>query len=220
MTSFAQWLNSFFSGYDRAIFEFLHSVAEHCGAFMTPFLSAISLSGEKGLLVFLVAFILMLFKKSRKVGVCMFGAVCCGALITSITLKPLIERLRPFEVSELYHQMWTFVGAVEEDGFSFPSGHVTAAMSGMTALVLSGGKKNLWIACPYVILMGISRNYFIAHYPSDVLGAMIVGLISAIAAYFIMKLMFSFFEKHRDKKFFNFILEFDISNLFKPQSKQ
>ena len=93
-------------------------------------------------------------------------------------------------------------------------------MSGMTALVLAGGKKKLWIACPYVILMGISRNYFIAHYPSDVLGAMIVGLISAIAAYFIMKLMFSFFEKHRDKKFFNFILEFDISNLFKNKSKQ
>ncbi len=198
------------NAFDDAILSFYHLLAENAGFILTPIMSFITLIGEKGILMFLLALVMMLFPKTRKAGVCIFGAVCCGALITNVILKDTVARLRPLDASELYREWWQFVGAHPEDGFSFPSGHVTAAMAGTTALWLSCGKKYLAVGVPYVALMAISRNYLMAHYPTDVLTAALVGLFSALVAYLIAKLIFDLLEKKREVKLFAFVLEFDI----------
>ena len=215
MTTFAEWLNSFFYSYDAAILNALHSLAESCGGLFTPFFALITLLGEKGIMFFLAAAVLMLFKRTRRIGVCLFGAVCCGALITNICLKDIVARPRPFESVELFRSFWEYVGSPAEDGFSFPSGHVTAAASGALALAFCLGKKYLTPAVAWIVLMGISRNYLMAHYPSDVLCAMIVGAVSAIAAYYITRLIYFVLEKYKGNKLFAFILTFDIIAIFK-----
>lgn len=215
MTAIAEMLNSIFYAYDAAILNALHSLAEACGAFFTPFFAIITLLGEKGIMFFLAAAILMLFKKTRPLGVCIFGAVCCGALITNICLKDIIARPRPFETVELFRTFWEFVGSPAEDGFSFPSGHVTAAASGAIAIALCKGKKFIAPAAAWIVLMGISRNYLMAHYPSDVLCAIIVGAVSAVAAYYITRLIYFVLEKYKDNKFFAFILNFDVIQLLR-----
>ena len=194
---------------DTAILSFYHSLAEAAGGVMTPLMSFITLIGEKGILMFLLAAVLMLFPKTRRAGVCIFGAVCCGALITNIILKDAVARLRPFEADVLFKEWWQIVGSPTEDGFSFPSGHVTAATAGMLALCLTRGKKWIAPAAIYVILMGVSRNYLMAHYPSDVIAAMLVGAFSAIVAFIITKLIFAFLEKHGDNGFCRFLLNFE-----------
>ena len=204
--------------FDYTILEFYHGLAEIAGTVLTPIAKFITLIGEKGILMFLLAFVLMLFPKTRKSGVCIFGAVCCGALITNIILKDFIARPRPIVAEEpIFREWWEFIGAPKENGFSFPSGHATAAAAGMLALVLSEGKKYLWAAIPYVTLMCASRNYLMAHYPTDVLAGAIVGTISAIIAYFIAKIIFIFLEKYRRNKLFGFVLDFDIRNIFKKK---
>lgn len=210
LTSAALWLNSFFSGYDNAILKLLHGIETILGPVLTPIMKLITLMGEKGLLMFLLAFALMCFAKSRKTGLCLFGAVCCGALITNIILKDSIARPRPFETVELYKQWWIAVGSPAEDGFSFPSGHMTACASGMTALTLMKGRKLLVPSVIIVFLMGVSRNYLMAHYPSDVLVATFVGLFSGFAAYFIANLIYHFLEAHDDIPLFAFVLDFDL----------
>ena len=204
---------------DGAILSWLHSLAELTGGALTPLMSFITLIGEKGITMFLLALCLMLFPKTRKAGVCIFGAVCCGALITNVILKDLVARPRPFEAEALYREWWQFVGSPAEDGFSFPSGHVTAAAAGWTAICLMWGKK--WIApsIAYVALMALSRNYLMAHYPSDVIAAMCVGILSAIVAYMISGFIFKFLEDHRDKRLYSFILDFDLSGLLKQKNK-
>ena len=194
---------------DTAILSFYHSLAEAAGGFLTPLMSFITLIGEKGILMFLLAAVLMMFPKTRRAGVCVFGAVCCGALITNIILKDTVARLRPFEADALLGEWWQFVGSPAEDGFSFPSGHVTAAMAGMLSLCLTRGKKWIAPAILYVVLMGASRNYLMAHYPSDVLAAILVGALSAFVALIITKLIFAFLEKYRDNGFCRFVLEFE-----------
>ena len=194
---------------DGTILSFYHFLAEAAGGFLTPLMKLITLVGEKGILMFLLAAVLILFPKTRRAGVCIFGAVCCGALITNIILKDSVARLRPFEADALFREWWQFVGTPAEDGFSFPSGHVTAATAGMLALCLTRGKK--WIApsAIYIVLMAASRNYLMAHYPSDVLAAMLVGAFSAIVAYMITRMIFSFLEKKKENKFCAFLLEFE-----------
>ena len=200
---------------DAAILSFYHMLAEVAGGVLTPIKSVITLIGEKGILMFLLAAILMLFPRTRRAGVCIFGAVCCGALITNVVLKDLVARPRPMDADALFREWWQLVGAPNEDGFSFPSGHVTAAAAGMIALCLTRGKKLIAAAAAYIVLMCVSRNYLMAHYPSDVLAAVLVGAISAIAAYFISKYIFVFLEAHEDNGFCKFVLQFEPIKLKK-----
>ena len=210
LTAAAQWLNTAFSGFDGAILRLLHAVAGGVGAVLTPLMKLITLLGEKGLLMFLLAFIFMWFARTRRSGVCIFGAVCCGALITNMILKDTIARPRPFETMELYKSWWIAVGSPAEDGFSFPSGHVTALTAGMTSLWLTRGKKYISPSAVSVLLMCISRNYLMAHYPSDVLCAAIIGTASAFIAYGITCLIYRFLEAYGDYSLPAFILDDDL----------
>lgn len=210
LSSAALAINSLFAGYDKVFLTVLHWLETILGPVLTPIMKLITLLGEKGLIMFLLAFVLMCFSKSRKTGLCLFGAVCCGALITNIILKDTIARPRPFETVEQYRQWWMAVGSPKEDGFSFPSGHMTACTAGMTALTLMKGRKLLVPSIVIVFLMGVSRNYLMAHYPSDVLAAAFVGLFSGFAAWFIANLIYKFLEAHDDVPLFSFILDFDL----------
>ena len=213
LTAFAQWLNTAFAGYDKAILGLMHRLAQAAGGLLTPLMKLITLLGEKGLLMLLAAVVLICFARTRKIGVCLFGAVCCGALITNIILKDAVARPRPFETVELFRQYWQFLGSPAEDGFSFPSGHVTAAAAGMTALSLIHSKK--WIApgAAWVLLMAVSRNYLMAHYPSDVLFAAVIGLASGVIAWLITRLIFRLLEQYADRTFCELCLDFDIRDL-------
>ena len=176
LTAIAQWLNTAFAGYDYAILQALHNLAGAAGGFFTPLCRAITLLGEKGILFLVLGIVLMLFPKTRKAGICMFGAVCCGALITNFWLKDFVARPRPLTV-EPFRTWWQAAGAYAESEYSFPSGHVTAAMAGVTALVLAGKKPARWWAYLFVLAMGVARNYLMAHYPSDVLGGAAIAAI-------------------------------------------
>lgn len=210
LTAFAQWLNTAFAGYDMAILKILHAIAGALGPVLTPIMKLITLLGEKGILLLLLALGLMCFSRTRRIGVCVFGAVCCGALITNFILKDWVARPRPFETLEIYRQWWEAVGSPAEDGFSFPSGHVTAAAAGMTALCLMKGRRLVVPSVVIVLLMAISRNYLMAHYPSDVLFAAVIGVASAFIAYYITKLIFHLLEEHEDLRFCELALNFDL----------
>lgn len=211
MTSAALWLNEFFSGYDNAILSLMHSLATALGAVLTPLMKVITFLGEKGIIFFLLALIFMCFSSERDTGVCVFGAVCCGALITNMILKDSIARPRPFETVEQFREWWVYVGSPFEDGYSFPSGHVTACAAGMTALSLMKGKKLVVPSVVIVLLMAISRNYLMAHYPSDVLVAAIIGVASGFIAWVITRFIFRFLEDRRGSMpIAELVLDFDI----------
>ena len=208
LTVFSDFINNIFSSFDSLLLGACHS-AEHAGAILTTIARAVTFIGEKGIVFFALALLLVMFRKTRRTGVCLFGAVCCGALIGNIILKDLVARPRPL-TTEAYSAWWSFVGSPAEDGFSFPSGHVTAAMAGVTALCLSCRRKTMLLGYIYVLLMAFSRCYLMAHYPSDVMAAVLIGGISAVIAFFIAKWIFIMLEKHREKRLFGFILDFDL----------
>lgn len=209
-TAIAEWLNTAFSGYDSAILGFMNTLAGKAGGFLTPLMKVITFLGEKGIIFFLLAIGFMCYSRTRKMGVCMFGAVCCGALITNIILKDMVARPRPFEYLALYKSYWDYIGSPAESGFSFPSGHVTAVTAGMGSLCFTKGKKMILPTVIVVALMGISRNYLMAHFPSDVLFAMLIGAFSAFVAYLITKAIFIYLEDNDDFPVCAAILDFDL----------
>lgn len=216
LTVVAEWLNTTFYGFDHAILSVLHELALLTNGNLNWLFKFISLFAEKGLFLILLSICLMLFKKTRKFGICMFGAIGAGAIITNFILKDMIARPRPYMSGILeYKDWWQYAGKVTESDFSFPSGHTTAMTAAMMSLVFMAKTKNKYWCILFILLMGISRNYLMVHYPTDVIGGMISGLIGATVAYFITLLIYKILDKYKDVKLFNFIKNFDIINAMK-----
>lgn len=213
-----EMLNNVFGSFDSSIINAFISLANGSGSFFTPLFKVISLLGEKGLIFFVASIILMLFSKTRKAGICIFGAVACGALITNIILKDAIARPRPCQSN--FMNEWLSLGFPAEDGYSFPSGHMTAISSAMFAVLFSFKKKFSWIGLPFIILMGISRIYLLAHYPTDVIAGIIVGVVSATIAFFITKLIYNILLKNSNNKFCDFVLYKGLHFQAKKQDNQ
>ena len=211
MTAAASWLMDFFSGMDLGILSLMHTLAVYLGVVLTPFARAVTFLGEKGIVFFLLSLVLMCRSRTRPLGVCIFGAVCCGALITNIILKDLVARPRPFETLAVYRSWWEYIGSPAEDGFSFPSGHVTAAAAGMGALCFMRGRKWVLPAVLVVLVMAICRNYLMAHFPSDVLAAAIIGVFSAFVAWVITMQIFGFLgSRPKGDRFAEFVMGWDL----------
>jgi Na+-driven multidrug efflux pump len=85
-------------------------------------------------------------------------------------------------------------------------------------LTLAEGKKYLAVSIPYVALMAASRNYFIVHYPTDVIAGAIVGTLGGIIAYFITRGIYHALKKRENSKFCHFVLNFDVIGIRKNKS--
>ena len=180
-TAIAEWLNTTFAGYDSAILGFMNTLAGKAGGFLTPLMKLITFLGEKGIIFFLLAIGFMCFSKTRRMGVCMFGAVCCGALITNIILKDMVARPRPFEYMAIYKSYWDYIGSPAESGFSFPSGHTWSAVTGAW-VITAANRKFGWWAIPLAAALTFSRLYLFVHFPSDILSGALIGAALGLAA--------------------------------------
>ncbi|MBE6963197.1 MAG: phosphatase PAP2 family protein [Ruminococcaceae bacterium] len=139
----------------------------------TPFLDrvvpAFTQLSNHGEIWIAMAVLLMLWKKTRKAGL----SVSCGLLLDLLTvnmlLKPLVGRVRPFAVNTAVQLL---VEAPHDA--SFPSGHTGVSFAAVGALYASGSP--LWKpASVLAALMALSRLYLYVHWPSDIIGGVIVG---------------------------------------------
>lgn len=196
LTPIAQWLNDTFATYDYTILHALHQLAVSTNQAFTPFFVFISLLAQKGIGLLVLGLILTILPRTRKIGITILFAIALGALFTNVCIKNFVARPRPFiDTSLIYHKWWQFVGAHQDHEYSFPSGHTTATMATMTAIFLTTNRKKSWMCFFFVILMGISRNYLMMHYPSDILGGIIIGGLAGILSFVTIRFTFSFLEK-------------------------
>ncbi len=110
-----------------------------------------------------------------------------GILLTATlgaSLKFAIRRDRPFKT-------YNFIHAKDKVGpYSFPSNHTALAFATATTLSLSYPKWYV-IAPAYLWASGVSysRMYLGVHYPSDILGGMVIGIGSSFLVWKVDKWM-------------------------------
>lgn len=128
--------------------------------------------GNKGILWIIIGILLIAIKKYRKYGyMLIFALILCG-IIGNLTLKPLIARSRPFDVEPLLQPL--LISPPKD--FSFPSGHTMASFASSIVIYYMNKKLGI-LAFALSILIAFSRLYLYVHYPSDVLGGMIIGIL-------------------------------------------
>lgn len=167
-----------------------------CGAVLTPVFKAITLSGNMGLIFIIAAAVMLIFGKTRKTGVSALVALVFGFLFTNIILKNVVARGRPFsDTTSEFYVVWKAAGGLTESGYSFPSGHTTAATAFGVSLFMAMNKRYSWAFLFIPVVMGFTRIYFVVHYASDVFGGFVAGGISAVISYFIVKAIYKKLKK-------------------------
>ena len=135
-------------------------------------LPAITTLGNSGLIWIILAGILLLIPKYRKVGAAVLTGLVLEVICCNLVLKPLVARIRPCDVNTAVQLL-----IARPDDFSFPSGHIGASFAAVAALYTS--RNRLWIpSLILAVLIAFSRLYLYVHYPSDVLAGVVIGIMA------------------------------------------
>lgn len=177
---------------DFAVIDFIQ---EHIRcAFLDTVLPIITNFAEAGIGWIALAVLLLFFKKTRKTALMMGVALILGLLIGNATLKPLVARVRPYDINTAVELL---VAPLHD--FSFPSGHTLASFE--CAGVLMIRDKRLGIpALVLAIIIAFSRLYLYVHYPTDIIVGALLGLLFAFIGVFVINKIFDTVEARTGKK--------------------
>ncbi|MBR5152364.1 MAG: phosphatase PAP2 family protein [Clostridia bacterium] len=142
-----------------------------------PFLDALmprlTVLGNAGIFWILVALVLLMIPKTRRCGIAMAIALLLTLLMGNCLLKPLIARPRPFSMDSAI----SILIPPPED-FSFPSGHTYSGIA--SAIILWRFNRKLGIpAMILAIMIAFTRLYLMLHFPSDIFGGVLLGILCA-----------------------------------------
>lgn len=128
-----------------------------------------------------LAFILMIgifsrFRRSCLNKILQVGLTLFLAALIVFILKNLIQRERPFR------ETLTVEKLAKGGSPSFPSGHAMEAFAMATSISLLFRRKEIQVPVfLWACLVGYSRMVLGVHYPSDVIGGILTGIILALS---------------------------------------
>lgn len=169
-------------------------------ALRTPFLDFImpyiTYLGSGGAVWIITAVIMLLFKKSRRAGIVLLLSLLSGLIISTLGLKHLIARERPFNTAGALLNARSLLIGIPSGRFSFPSGHAVSSFSAAAVLMMYDRK----IGCAALVLAALiafSRLYLYVHFPSDVIAGAILGVLLAFISAKAVNLVW---RKYYEKK--------------------
>lgn len=132
--------------------------------------------GNGGIIWLAAAAIMICWKKTRRCGITTGVSLGIMFLSCNVVLKNLVQRGRPCwedtTVKLLIHS---------PSDYSFPSGHTFAAFA--AAFCIRRFYKKAGIAA-YILasVIAFSRMYLFVHYPTDILGGAVLGILTGMLA--------------------------------------
>ncbi len=150
------------------------SIIQYIQTFQSPaldlFFQGVTFLGEE---TFILLFFTVLYwtvdkQMAQFIGLSFFISLCVNTSIKEILHLPRpigLEGIRSLRVHTA-------------TGFSFPSGHTQAVTSLASSVAVYMKKRSITIlAITIIILVGLSRLYLGVHWPTDVLGGIILALL-------------------------------------------
>ena len=159
-------------GFDNMINGVIRNVTDG----KTSFYKILTFFGS-GIFLSLCCVLLFIFVKDNSKRIMIVANLIIVSLFSNFVLKPIFHRDRPIDM------------IVSENGYSFPSSHAFIATAFYGLLIYFVYKSNLScrikiliISCLSLVIFGIgvSRVYLGVHYPTDVIGGFVGGVIYLI----------------------------------------
>lgn len=133
-----------------------------------------------------IALLFIIFKKTRKIGICMGCALIIEVILCDGVLKHIFARPRPYNVLTQFEPLLPKLSS-----YSFPSGHTMSSFAGAFSLFVAESvyypvaelegffKRHKFglSAILLAVIISFSRVYLFMHWPSDILAAAIIGII-------------------------------------------
>lgn len=146
--------------------------------FLTPIMTFITHLGDRGWFWIVCAAVCLVLPKTRRTGITMSISMLFNMLATNLFLKNVLARTRPYVAVEGLHRI-----IEAQSDYSFPSGHTACSFAAAVVVFLMCPRK---VGVPTLVLavgISLSRLYVGVHFPTDVLGGVIVGTAAAFLAY-------------------------------------
>ena len=163
--------------------------------FHNPVLDALAVflnyAGEHGEIWIAFTLLLLLFRRTRKAGCAMATALVLYLVAGDCILKPLFARARPCDLNTSITML-----VARPHGHSFPSGHTASGVAAAYALWLQNRK----LGAPALVLaafIAFTRLYLYVHFPPDILGGAVLGIVLGAAASALANYVANLKEKQR-----------------------
>ena len=176
LTAFQNFLYTCAISFDLPVLDWIQANLK--SSVMDTVMPIITVFGDAGIFWMVVSALLFIFPKTRRTGLGMAIAMMIGLIVCNVTLKPLVARIRPYDLQAELGVTIQLLGERMHD-FSFPSGHTIASFE--AAVVMLKNSKKLGIpAMILAVLISFSRLYLYVHYPTDVIASVILGTLFAL----------------------------------------
>lgn len=191
--------------------KFLGFLQECHTSIMDTIMTLFTHLGDAGIIWMLLTLTLLIIPKTRKAGHVMFLSLLFSLLIVNIGVKPMVLRCRPMWLEFFTNtEGWKneIISSVNllvdyEKDFSFPSGHTSSSFAAAVGLFACMEGKKKWYGVYALIvatIIAFSRLYVFAHWPTDVICGLIIGVICGILGYFAWKGIEAIINKVRSNK--------------------
>lgn len=163
--------------YDYKVYDFFYQPIYH-----SHYLSHVYLFMAKyGIVFFFLSFIYLIIKKKTNAFFATFLAMALAGFV-DLVIMLFWQRPRPF-VTHIDKIMTPITEGMRVDSASFPSGHTYIAFAIATSVFLYGHKKLGAFLLLLALFVAISRVGSGLHYPSDIVGGIIVGVLAGYTAF-------------------------------------
>ena len=142
---------------------------------------AITTLGNKGIVWIVIGVVMLFFKKYRRAGVAVLLGLVFGLVCGNWVIKNLVARARPCAINTAIRLIIPYPSE-----YSFPSGHTLSSFIAATCVFLRNKKFGI---AAYVLasLIAFSRLYLYVHFPTDIIGGILLGIALAHLAVWLTR---------------------------------
>ena len=191
--------NVFFFDWEVAFMEWLQSAENKAVTYIATFFS---MFGEELFLIVIIGFLYWCWDKEKAKPVSM---TLLFSLAICVQIKGIVVRRRPYMDNKTINCIRPAhsdgdIMSVAIQGYSCPSAHSALSATTFGAIAYQF-RRQLFTVLAFILplFVGLSRIYFGVHYPTDVIGGWLTGVVSV----FLISLLY---EKIEDKRLIFLIL--------------
>lgn len=158
--------------FEFEVLEFIRNNLRN--GFLDAVMPMVTMCGNLGIFWVVIALVISAKAKYRKCSITMLVGLIFGVLIGNLLVKNVVQRDRPCWIIEMQDML-----IANPQDFSFPSGHTLSSFC--SAFILYHYDKRLGIpSFCMAILIAFSRLYLYVHFPTDIVGGAMLGIIVAV----------------------------------------